>query len=345
MGLKIDDARHGYAEDDVIRGVSVAVTAGEVVGLLGPSGCGKTTLLRLAAGLEPLRGGRVIIGGRVVADAADGLHVAPEARRVGLMFQDFALFPHLSVRDNVAFGLNGRARHRQAWVTRAMQRVGLEALADSFPHTLSGGEQQRCALIRALAPEPQVLLLDEPFSGLDVTLRCQVREETLDFLRETGVATLFITHDPEEAMFMADRIFVMDAGRVVQEGTPAAIYLHPASPFVASLFGPVNRLDGVVRDHRVSTALGPVIAADIADGTAATVLVRPEGLIVGAEGTGVGARVVSARLLGRASHLVLAVSGTDTPMQALVPGVVLPEPGVVVGVQPDPRHVFVFRAG
>lgn len=344
MGLTIDDARHGYDAEDVVRGVSLTVNAGEVVGLLGPSGCGKTTLLRIAAGLEVLRCGRVTIGGHVVADAARGLHVAPEARRVGLMFQDYALFPHLTVRDNVAFGLNGRARQRRAWVTQAMQRVGLEQLADSYPHTLSGGEQQRCALIRALAPEPEVLLLDEPFSGLDVTLRRQIREETLDLLRESGVATLIITHDPEEAMFMADRLLVMAQGCLVQEGSPSEIYLRPRNPFVATLFGQVNHLSGVVHGHRVATVLGPVVAPDLADGVPAVVLVRPEGLIIGPEGTDVSARVVSARLLGRASHLLLAVDGRTAPLQALVPGVVLPAAGTTVGVRPDPRHVFVFAA-
>jgi iron(III) transport system ATP-binding protein len=343
MGLRIEDASHGYNGSDVVRGISLAVTAGEVVCLLGPSGCGKTTLLRLAAGLERLRRGRIIIGGRTVADSAEGVHAPPEKRRVGLMFQDYALFPHLTVTENIAFGLGGRPRDRRRWVRAALPRVGLAALADSYPHTLSGGEQQRCALLRALAPEPEVLLLDEPFSGLDVTLRGQVRAETLALLRETRVATLIVTHDPEEAMFMADRLLVMRDGAIVQQGTPAELYLQPRNPFVATLFGAANILHGVVHDRRVATPLGPVEPAPFADATSAIVLIRPEGLQRAADdGGAAAARVLAARLLGRASLLQLAVVGAPEVVQMLVPGVFLPAEGEVLRIVRDPHQTFVF---
>jgi iron(III) transport system ATP-binding protein len=341
MGLRLDDIWHSYDGPPVVRGVNLHVSPGEVACLLGPSGCGKTTLLRLAAGLEPLARGRIAIGGSIVADGPSALSLPPELRRAGLMFQDYALFPHLTVAENVAFGLP-RGAARRGWVAAALQRMGLDALADCYPHTLSGGQAQRCALLRALAPEPQVLLLDEPFSGLDVTRRAQVREQTLALLREAGVATLIVTHDPEEAMFMADRLWLMNEGVLVQGGTPAETYLHPKSPFVAALFGPLNRLDGIVRDGRVATPLGPVHAPGMAEAAAARVLVRPEGIRV-ATGAGHG-RVVTARLLGRCSHLRLAVDGAAEPLQALVPGVFLPEQGAVVSVGLDPAHAFVFAA-
>jgi iron(III) transport system ATP-binding protein len=342
MGLRLDDVSHAYNGTDVVRRVSLCVRPGEVACLLGPSGCGKTTLLRLAAGLERLGRGRVAIGGRPMADGATGLDVSPERRRVGLMFQDYALFPHLSVAENIAFGL-ARRPDRARRVAEALDRLGLAQLADSYPHTLSGGQAQRCALARALAPEPLVLLLDEPFSGLDVTLRAQVREQTLALLRESGVATLIVTHDPEEAMFMADRLWIVAEGAVVQSGTPAEAYLRPATAAVARLFGPLNELPGRVVAGVIDTPLGPIDAGGLPEATGARVLVRPEGLRVEAAEDG-PARVLQARLVGRCSHLRLAVEGLDEPLRALVPGVFLPEAGVPVVVRADPCQTFVFAA-
>ena len=344
IGLALDRVSHAFDGPDVVREVSFSVNAGEVACLLGPSGCGKTTLLRLAAGLEHLQRGRIAIGGRLVADGGGRLHVPPEGRRVGLMFQDYALFPHLTVFDNIAFGLADRPGGRRRWVRAALDRVGLADAASSYPHTLSGGQQQRTALLRALAPEPEVLLLDEPFSGLDVTRRASVREQTLGLLREAGIATLIVCHDPEEAMFMADHLLVMNDGEILQHGTPAAIYLHPANAFVAALFGPLNRLDAPVRDGRVETPLGAFAAPGLEDGQPAQVLIRPEGVAVGAAVNGTAATVVSARLLGRSSHLRLAVPGVDAPLQALVPGVFLPERGTPVSARAEPAHSFVFAA-
>ncbi|MCP5366049.1 MAG: ABC transporter ATP-binding protein [Hyphomicrobiales bacterium] len=344
-GLAFEGVSHAFGPKVVVDDVTIAVPAGALTCLLGPSGCGKTTLLRLAAGLEPLRQGRILIGGAVVADGATRVAVPPERRNVGLMFQDYALFPHLTLRQNVAFGLAGRNDDRRAWVDEAIRRIGLDGLADKYPHTLSGGQQQRAALLRALAPQPGVLLLDEPFSGLDVTRRAQIREDTLALLRDSGVATLMVTHDPEEAMFMADRLMVMDGGRVVQAGPPEEIYFKPASAYVAGLFGKVNRLTGTARDGRVDTAVGPVPARGIGDGTAVEVLIRPEGLaVLPAEAVhGTPARTRFARLLGRSSHVHVAIAG-DPPveMEARVRDVYLPADGTEVRVELDPRQAFVF---
>jgi iron(III) transport system ATP-binding protein len=234
---------------------------------------------------------------------------------------------------------------RQAWARQSLARIGLADYADSYPHTLSGGQQQRCALLRALAPEPEVLLLDEPFSGLDVTLRAQVREETANLLRETGVATLAVTHDPEEAMFISDRLLVMNDGRILQQGTPEEIYLHPADPFVAGLFGPVNRLEGVVTAGRVDTPFGSLAVSGVIDGVRAVVLIRPEGISIGRSDPGASARVTGARMLGRSSHLRLVLEGVGTALEALVPGVVLPGEGTPVTLTLDTRLAFVFPAG
>ncbi len=360
MGLRIEGVSHAFDDLEVISGVDLAVAPRQVACLLGPSGCGKTTLLRLAAGLEHLQAGRILIGGQCMADGAGGAHVPPEHRHTGLMFQDYALFPHLTVAANVAFGLRNGARAAKDAVRASLRRVGLEHLADAYPHTLSGGEQQRCALLRALAPHPDVLLLDEPFSGLDVTRRAQVREQTLDILRDVGIATLMVTHDPEEAMFMSDRLFVMNRGVIVQAGPPDEIYLHPRDAFVASLFGPVNRLAATVHGGAVDTPLGRLPARGLSDGTAVVVMIRPEGIVVSldslgdglgdghgeglGDGHGVHATAVAARLLGRSSHLRLAVDGVAEPLQALVPGVCLPAPSQRVTARLDPRQSFVFPA-
>ena len=348
--LELSDVTHAYDGTPAIRDVFLTAAPGQVTCLLGPSGCGKTTLLRVAAGLETLQRGMVAIGGQAVADASAGRHLPPERRGVGLMFQDYALFPHLTVFENVVFGMTEGPPERLRWALSALDRLGIARFADNYPHTLSGGQQQRVALLRALAPKPRVLLLDEPFSGLDVTRRAQVREGTLDLLLESGIATLMVTHDPEEAMFMADRILVMNDGRIVQAGTPVETYFQPVDSFVAALFGPVNRLIGVVDGGRIETPLGTFDAHGLDDGTSAQILIRPEGLALslasGHPAQEHPLQVVSARLLGRSSHVRLrcTTTGGEILLQARVPGTFLPESGSALAVRIDEDRAFVFAA-
>jgi iron(III) transport system ATP-binding protein len=285
----------------------------------------------------------VIIGGRLVADAAAGLHVPPEARRVGLMFQDYALFPHLTVFDNVAFGVTDRSPATRARLEEALVRMGLDGYARSYPHVLSGGQQQRCALLRALAPEPDILLLDEPFSNLDVTLRTDVRDQAVALLKDRRVTTLVVTHDPQEAMAIAERLWILYQGRVVQSGSPEEIYARPRHASIARLFGPVNAVFGMVRGGAVATPLGVFSAPGLGEGVSAQVLIRPEGLRVApAEGAGATAQVMAVQLLGRLTRLRLAVAGIAEPLEALVPGVAHPLPGENVRVGADPGLAFVF---
>ncbi len=347
-GLRLEDIRHGFDGNTVVDGVSLAIGAGELVCLLGPSGCGKTTTLRIAAGLERPREGRVLLDGAVVS--GDGVHLPPERRHVGLLFQDFALFPHLSVADNVAFGLGGRGAAAKAKrVDEALAQVGMGEYRDVYPHTLSGGQQQRVALARALAPEPRLMLLDEPFSGLDSRLRDQVRDDTLHVLKNSGVATLMVTHDPEEAMFMADRIALMRDGRIEQLGRPVDLYCAPVSAFVASFFGEVNRLRGVVEAGGVRTPFGALPAAGFPQGAGVEVLIRPEALRLrpSGESAAVTAQVLAARLLGRTSLIHLRLGDGATPplhLHSRMPGRFLPAEGEIVEVDLDAAQAFVFAA-
>jgi iron(III) transport system ATP-binding protein len=349
--LTFEHVSHAYDNVLAVDDISLSIEREELVCLLGPSGCGKTTALRVAAGLEPLQHGRILMNGTAVADGS--LDVPPERRNVGLVFQDYALFPHLSVIENAAFGLAGKsAAERRAGALAALAQVGMSDYAKAYPHLLSGGQQQRVALARALAPKPSVMLLDEPFSGLDRQLRIQVRDETLHVLKESGAATLMVTHDPEEAMFMADRVALMRAGRIVQVGPPSELYTAPRDAFVAGFFGEVNRIEGVVRDGRVMTPFGALEAQNLADGTAVEILIRPEALRLeaipdGSPAGGAVARVLAARMLGRSSLVHLSVAsenGQDLHLHARIPGRSLPAETAEMSVFLDRSQTFVFPA-
>jgi iron(III) transport system ATP-binding protein len=221
-----------------VEQVSLGLVAGDIGVLIGPSGCGKTSLLRAVAGLERCSAGRIVMDGRALSDAATGLHLVPEARRIGMVFQDYALFPHLSVADNVAFGVQHLPRAaRQARVQQMLELVGLAHAAKRAPHQLSGGQQQRIALARALAPQPQLLLLDEPFSSLDADLRETLAQELRGILKDSGTTALFVTHDQLEAFALGDVIGVMHQGRLEQWDDAYTLYHRPASRFVAGFIG------------------------------------------------------------------------------------------------------------
>ena len=344
--LILEHVSHAYGDLTAVDDLTLTVGEGKLVCLLGPSGCGKTTALRVAAGLEKLQRGRVLMDGRVVADGETDQ--PPERRSVGLVFQDYSLFPHLSVAENVTFGLRSLpANKRDRRATEVLEQVGMSAWAEAYPHTLSGGQQQRVALARALAPKPRIMLLDEPFSGLDSSLRHQIRDDTLHVLKESGTASLMVTHDPEEAMFMADKVALMRAGRLVQVGSPASLYFKPASAFVAGFFGEVNRLRGRTEAGHVPTPLGQICAPGIAEGVEVDVLIRPEALRLepGVTEAQEGARVLASRVLGRSSLIHLSLPGScgqDLHLHARVPGRFLPDEDDVLRIQLDQSQTFVF---
>ena len=277
--VRLEGVTKTFDDAGALNGVDLDVKPGEIVCLLGPSGCGKTTMLRIISGIERPSSGRVLINEREVAGPSR--FVAPEKRSVGLMFQDFALFPHLNVLDNVAFGLKALPRQEAKRASLAiLERVGLSGLWDAYPSVLSGGQQQRVALARAIVPRPAVMLMDEPFSGLDVQLRDAMQEETLALLRETRATSIIVTHHPEEAMRMGDRIVVLRAGRIVQMGTAEELYRDPADLFVARLFSEINEVPGKVRNGRIETPLGAFAAPGLSEGANAVVCLRERGLRV-----------------------------------------------------------------
>ena len=282
-GLEVSDLSVAYDGPAVLSDVSLDVAAGEIVALLGPSGCGKTTLLRTIAGLERQQAGTVRLGGRILDDGTT--FVPPEKRRIGMVFQDGALFPHLDVGQNVAYGLP-RAERRSSRVTDTLELVGLADMVDRMPGSLSGGQQQRVALARALAPRPGVLLLDEPFSSLDTSLRVQVRNEIHHLLLELGVTTLFVTHDQEEAFVLGDRVAVLNKGRLAQVGTPDELYRHPVDRWVAAFVGDANLIPVATAVGTCRTVVGDVPVVGDVDGPA-ELLLRPEDIRVEAGDDGV----------------------------------------------------------
>ena len=274
--VRLDQVSKSFGPTRAVDEVTLQVRSGELVAVLGPSGCGKTTLLRLIAGFERPEMGSLSVGG--VEVAGPGKFVPPDKRRIGMVFQDYALFPHLTARANVAFGLARRdGDEREALTQRTLELVGLQHRAGCYPHELSGGERQRIALARALAPEPDVVLLDEPFSNLDATLRAGLRREVELILRDAGATAILVTHDQEEALSLADRLAVMRQGRIVQTGPPEAVYGRPASRWAAQFVGEVNVLAGVARGRDVETELGVFDLPQPASG-AVHVAVRPEQL-------------------------------------------------------------------
>ncbi|MHB2166255.1 ABC transporter ATP-binding protein [Alsobacter sp. R-9] len=339
--LRLQGVTHGYGAVTVLRDIDLDVEPGEVVCLLGQSGCGKTTLLRLAAGVEAPLQGSIFLDGREVAGRQ---FVPPEERGVGLMFQDYALFPHLTVRQNVLFGLRQlSAADAQTAAGRALSRVGLEGRGDAYPHMLSGGEQQRVALARAVAPRPGVILMDEPFSNLDRRMRDAVREETVALLREMGATTIIVTHDPEEAMRIADRVVLMRAGRIVQAGPAVDLYRRPVDLAAARFFCDFNEVDAVVRAGRADSPLGVFPAPGLPDGPG-VVCVRPQAIRLRAAGFCLPGRVLSRRFLGEVDLLELAVQGLDAPVRARLRGGIAAVQGQDVGVDIDSDEVLVFAS-
>ncbi|MCA0921026.1 ABC transporter ATP-binding protein [Pseudooceanicola nanhaiensis] len=338
----------------VVDDVSLSVMPGQVTCLLGPSGCGKSTTLRMIAGVEMQDEGSIWVDGKLICDTH--FRIPPERRSIGLMFQDFALFPHLSVADNVAFGLSGSRDEKRARVEEMLKRVDLHRFLDAWPHNLSGGEQQRVALARALAPRPRIMLMDEPFSGLDNRLRDDIRDETLAVLKEEDAAVLLVTHEPEEAMRMADEIALMRNGKVVQRGSPYHIYNAPADRQAVAFFSDINVIRGKVQGALTDTPFGQFLAPGVADGQEVEIVIRPQHLKIDFDRNGQGplptpqdgtpARgvVERARFMGNESLVEFRMDHDGSILKATVPNVFLPRPGKPLWLTIRRDRCFVFPA-
>jgi putative spermidine/putrescine transport system ATP-binding protein len=343
--VRLEGLSRHYGPVVALDNLDLTLEPGELIALLGPSGCGKTTTLRLLAGLEDADTGRITVGGR------DITHVSAAKRDMGMVFQAYSLFPHMTVRQNVAFGLRLRkvsAAQRDKRALEMLDLVGLSVQADRYPHQLSGGQQQRVALARALAIEPQVLLLDEPLSALDAKVRAQLRDEIRRIQLEVGITTLFVTHDQEEALAIADRVGVMREGRLEQLAPPTEVYSRPATSFVAEFVGLSNRLAGEVRGGEVIVrgCKLPLVERDTPDGQVVA-LVRPEAVSLASNapepGTEAGSgpltgTVIAITFLGATSRVTVDLG--DTRVMAQLPtseaSALAAGSRVVLAIRPDP---------
>ncbi|EAQ05307.1 MULTISPECIES: ABC transporter ATP-binding protein [Yoonia] len=349
-------ARHlvkTFAGRRVVDDVSLTVMPGQVTCLLGPSGCGKSTTLRIIAGVDMQDSGTIHVDGQLICDTVD--RVPPEGRSIGLMFQDFALFPHLTVAQNVGFGLRGKRDDGR--VTDLLQKVGMLRYLHDYPHQLSGGEQQRVALARALAPKPRIMLMDEPFSGLDDRLRDDIRDETLEILKSEGTAVLLVTHEPNEALRMADEIALMRDGRIVQRGSPYNIYNAPKDLEAAGFFSDINVIKGKVQGALTDTPFGQFLAPGVPDGTEVDIVIRPQHLKIDFDRAGRGPNptpqdgtpargvVQRARFIGASSLVEFRMDFDGSILRAAVPSVFLPKVGTPLWIMIRRDRCFVFPRG
>lgn len=328
--LIADSISRSFGDHAAVDAASLTLAPGEITALIGQSGSGKTTFLRLLAGMERPDQGRILSGETVLSSASQ--HVAIDKRKIGLVFQDFALFPHLTVLQNVMFGLRELAKAERVTVAeRWIDRLGLNRRRDAYPHHLSGGEQQRTAIARALAPNPVAILLDEPFSGLDPTMRDQVRDAALGAVRASGIPALLVTHDASEALLHADTIAVIDAGKILQAGAPNVMYCAPNSYAVASALGPVHQINASELPAEWRSQIGS---------DAKTLWYRPEAIRVSA---GTGFKVIGSQLAGPWTEITLALSASETLHAACQIGASL-APGDEVQATIDPELFFDFAS-
>ncbi len=338
-----------YGRNRVVDNIDLAIHENELVCLLGPSGCGKTSTLRIASGVERQTSGTVWFDGRQISGPKR--HDPPETRQIGLMFQDFALFPHMTILANVGFGLkklDRTERHRRS--QDALERMGIGHLAAAYPHMLSGGEQQRVALCRALAPKPRIMLMDEPFSGLDRGLRNAVREDTRRTLRAEGASGLLVTHDADEALRLADRIVLMRGGKFVQIGSPADIYDRPIDLESAELFSEINKLPAIVENGAAVTPLGNFAAPGFHNGARVTLALRYSDFRIAADDAGeecpscyrFSAKVKNTRFLGRDSLVDFTGVDDERLFRARVTDIVEAGPQDLVTLQISTDKVLIF---
>ena len=346
MILDVKQLSHFFGEKEALTNLNFSIDHNSIVSVLGPSGCGKTTLIRLIAGLEQIQNGEIFLEKSLVANK--NLNVPPEKRSISYVFQDFALFPHMTVLENISFAAGSKSNKKQL-IDQVINLSKVENFLDKYPHSLSGGEQQRVALARSIAVQPKLLLLDEPFSDLDINLKREIIDDTLHLINSLESSAIIVTHNAEEAMFLSDTILVMEKGKLLQIGTPHEIYFKPSNLYVASLFGETNIFQSKVIDNTCLTPLGRIKVSNLSNNQDVDVVIRPEAIKLNLEkspllnpNSGV---VVDSKFLGNSAIIHMTVNderNNKHHIHSKVMGNFLPPPASSVSVTLDEDHVFIF---
>ena len=346
MILDVKQLSHSFGEKEALTNLNFSIENNSIISVLGPSGCGKTTLIRLIAGLEQIQKGEIFLEKSLVANK--NLNVPPEKRPISYVFQDFALFPHMTVLENVSFAAGSKSNKKQL-IDQVIHLAKVENFLEKYPHSLSGGEQQRVALARSIAVQPKLLLLDEPFSDLDINLKREIIDDTLHLINSLESSAIVVTHNAEEAMFLSDAILVMEKGKLIQIGTPHDIYFKPSNLYVASLFGETNIFQSKVEDNTCLTPLGRIKTSNLSNNQYVDVVVRPEAIKLNLEkspllnpNSGV---VVDSKFLGNSAIIHMTVNDEKNNkhhIHSRVMGNFLPPAASSVSVTLDEDHVFIF---
>jgi len=348
LAVKINNLSHSINNQKVLQNINLELEKDKIACILGPSGCGKTTLLKLIAGLEKVTTGDIIINDEIVS--SNTMHLKTEKRKIGFLFQDYALFPHLTVKENLNFAISNGKKEKHD-IEEIIEIIKLPNSLHKYPHELSGGEQQRVALARSIIAQPGLLLLDEPFSSLDLSLKEEVRDDTLHLLQKSNISVLIVTHDPFEAMFISNKIYIMQKdGKIVQSGSPRQLYNEPINSYVAGFFGETNKFKGMVKNAEVQTPIGKIKTHNNLESKEVVIHVRPQGIKLTQEKTpvnGIKGTVMASKLMGSFSFVHLSVLGHNNEIvhvHSHMPASFIPGQSTAVGIEIDDEQIYVFPA-
>ena len=344
--VEITNLSHTIGNKEILRNINFTLSKDSISCILGPSGSGKTSLLKLIAGLERVQNGSIKINSKEVSSKSK--HLPTEKRNIGFLFQDYALFPHLTVKQNLEYPINYKTSPHT--IEDIIKLIKLPNSLNKYPHELSGGEQQRVALARSIISNPDILLLDEPFSSLDLNLREDVRDDTLHLLQKSNVSVIIVTHDPFEAMFISNQINIMDTtGRIVQSGSPAELYNNPTNSYVAEFFGETNRFEGVVKNAQIITPVGKISAPKELENKNVKIHIRPRGIRLNKQPTpvnGIKGTVMASKLMGSFSFIHLSVLDKDNEIVHIhshMPADFNPKQSSAVEIEIDEKQTFIFQ--
>ena len=345
LAVRINNLSYSMNEKKILNNINLQLEKEKIACILGPSGCGKTTLLKLIAGLSKVQEGEIFLNENLVSSS--NIHLKTEKRKIGFLFQDYALFPHQTVKQNLQFAIKDKSTSHR--VEEIMDVIKLSDSLEKYPHELSGGEQQRVALARSIIAKPDLLLLDEPFSSLDLNLKEEVRDDTLHLLQKSNISVLLVTHDPFEAMFISNQINIMNKnGEIVQSGSPTDLYNLPNSSYVANFFGETNKFQGVVKDKIVETPVGEFKVENSLESKNVDIFIRPEAVKLSKEQTpvnGIKGTVMASKLMGTYSFIHLSVLSKNNEVvhvHSHMPPNFLPNQSSAVGIEIDKEQTFIF---